>query len=218
MTTFPGAARVIKGALISFNSPNPIPNVILFQFNPNQMTRTLQVQSAGDQTGDRSEALRLQGAPVENITLDVELDAADQLEKGRADAVKLGIQPQLSALELLIYPGSSLVITNTVLMAAGVLEIIPPTAPFTVFVWGIKRVLPVRLTKFSIAEQAFDPNLNPIQAKVSLGLRVLSYNDFSITHPGYHLFLAHQSIKEAMAFIGSTSNISEVAGGNFNLF
>jgi hypothetical protein len=75
----------------------------------------------------------------------------------------------------------------------------------------------VRLTEFSIIEEAYDVNLNPIRAKVSMGLRVLSYNDFSVTHPGYYLFLAHQVIKETMATIGSANNLSAVAGGNIKL-
>ncbi|HYH85706.1 MAG TPA: hypothetical protein VEX60_09495, partial [Pyrinomonadaceae bacterium] len=109
-------------------------------------------------------------------------------------------------------------IANTVLLAAGTIEILPPIGPFTLFVWGLQRVLPVRLTEFTITEEAHDVNLNPIRAKVSLGLRVLSYNDLSITNPGYYLFLTHQIIKETMAQLGSISNLGAVAGGNVSLF
>ncbi len=94
----------------------------------------------------------------------------------------------------------------------------PPSGPFTLFIWGAKRILPVRLTSFTITEEAHDPNLNPIRATVSLGLQVLSYNDLPVTHPGYHLFLAHQVVKETMARIGSESNLGNVAGGNVKLF
>jgi hypothetical protein len=73
-------------------------------------------------------------------------------------------------------------------------------------------VLPVRLTEFSITEEAYDVNLNPIRAKVGLGLRVLSYSDLPLTHPGYGIFLVHQVVKEAMAVVGSANNL-----GNFNL-
>jgi hypothetical protein len=90
--------------------------------------------------------------------------------------------------------------------------VIPPVAPFTLFIWGPQRVLPVRVSDFSITEEAYDPNLNPIRAKVSLGLRVLSYNDFSVTHPGYYVFLAHQVVKETMAVIGSLNAAGSVAG------
>ena len=161
-----------------------------------------------------AEAMRLKGAPTETIKLDVEIDATDQLETAAVTAVGLGIYPQLSALEVLIYPESSLVITNALLMSLGTIEVIPPLAPFTLFIWGPQRVLPVRLTDFSITEEAHDVNLNPIRARVSLGLRVLTYNDLPLTHEGYGIFLAHQVIKETMAQVGSVSNLSAVAGVN----
>ncbi|VVB52074.1 Uncharacterised protein [uncultured archaeon] len=216
MTAFPGSPRLIKGAIVGIDIFNPLASVIVFQYNPDKLTRTLQAQASGA-GGDRSEALRLKGAPMETIKLDVEIDATDQLETANSLATSMGIYPQLSALEMLIYPKSALVIANTALLAAGTIEIIPPVAPFTLFIWGPKRVLPVRLTDFSITEEAYDVNLNPIQAKVSLGLQVLSYNDLPLTHPGYYLFLAHQVIKETMATIGSVSNLAGVAGGNVKL-
>ena len=97
------------------------------------------------------------------------------------------------------------------------IEVVPPVAPFTLFVWGPKRVLPVRISDFSIVEEAYDVNLNPIRAKVSLGLRVLSYNDLSVLHPGYHIFLAHQVVKEAMAVVGSLSSAGAALGGSFDI-
>jgi hypothetical protein len=216
MTTFPGSPRLLRGAIVGLDIFNPTASVIVFQYNPDTLTRTLRARSSGGE-GARSEALRLTGAPEEDIRLDVEIDATDQLEKAESTTVNLGIFPQLSALEMLIYPKSSLVIINTVLMAAGLTEISPPLAPFTLFVWGVKRVLPVRLTEFSIVEEAHDVNLNPIRAKVTLGLRVLSYNDLSLTNPGYYMFLAHQVSKETMAAIGSVGNLSAVAGGDIKL-
>ena len=211
MTTFPNSPRLMKGAIIGLDIFNPISSVILFQYNPETLTRTLQAQTSGE-SGNSSEALRLRGAPQESITLEIEIDATDHLEKGDNNATSMGIYPQLSALEMLIYPKSSLVIANTVLLAAGTIEVIPPMAPLTLFIWGPKRVLPVRLTSFSITEDAYDTNLNPIRAKVSLGLSVLNYNDLPVTHPGYHLFLAHQVVKETMATIGSVNNLATAGG------
>ena len=218
MTTFPLAPRLLKGAIVALNLPNPQPSVITFQYNPETLTRTLEAQTSGEEGGDRTEALRLKGAPIETIKMDVEIDATDQLERGAATATALGIYPQLSALELLIYPQTGVVIANTILLALGTIEIVPPSAPFTLLIWGPKRVLPVRLTEFSVTEEAHDTHLNPIRAKVSLGLRVLSYNDLPVTHPGYHLFLAHQVVKEAMAVVGRTNSLADVIGGNVNLF
>lgn len=215
MTTFPNSPRLIKGAIIGIDIFTPIPGVILFQYNPDTLTRKLQARMGeGD---NKSEALRLQGAPQETITLDIEIDATDKLEKEESKAVKMGIYPQLSALEMLIYPKSSVVIANSVLLAAGTIEVIPPVAPLTLFTWGPNRVLPVRLTDFTITEEAHDVNLNPIRAKVSLSLQVLSYSDLSLTHPGYHLFLAHQRVKETMASLGRINNLSAVGGINLTL-
>ncbi|OAN38275.1 hypothetical protein A6A03_05135 [Chloroflexus islandicus] len=206
MTTFPRSPRLLKGALVSFDLPNPKPAVIVFQYNPDTLSRTLEAQTGGE----GADALRIKGAPVETIKLDIELDATDQLEQG---AAATGLHPQLAALEVLIYPKSALVVANTALLNAGTIEILPPQAPFTLFIWGPKRVLPVRLTEFSITEEAYDPQLNPIRAKVSLGLRVLSYNDLPAANPGYHLFLAHQIVKETMAAIARTGSLDAAGAG-----
>lgn len=216
MTTFPNSPRLARGAIIGLDIFNPLASVVVFQYNPDTLTRTVTASAAGE-GGDRAEVLRLKGAPVETIRLDLELDATDELERGGQNAALMGIQPQLSSLEMLVYPKSAVVIANTVLLAAGTIEIIPPAAPFTLFVWGLKRVLPVRLTELQITEEAFDTRLNPIRAKVSLSLRVLSYNDLPLIHPGYHLFLAHQIVKETMATIGGANAISDVVGGNVSL-
>jgi hypothetical protein len=217
MTTFPGSPKLTKGAIVGFDIFNPLASVIIFQYNPNQVSRQLEARTA-QQGGSPTEALRLAGAPKETITLnEVILDATDQLEKADGIATSMGVYPQLSALEMLLYPKSAVVIANTVLMAAGSIEVVQPAAPLTLFIWGVKRVLPVRLSGFSITEERFDPNLNPIAAKLSLTLNVLSYNDFSITHPGYYTFLTHQVVKETMATIGSISNLSAVAGGNISI-
>jgi hypothetical protein len=217
MTSFPLSPRLMKGALVGIDIFNPLASVIIFQYNPDTMTRRLQAQTLGGAEGDKAEAMRLKGAPIENISLKIEIDAADQLEKGDTIAGTMGIYPQLSALEMLIYPKSALVIANTVLMALGTIEVVPPVAPLTLFVWGPKRVVPIRVSDFSIEEQAFDPNLNPIRAEVSLGLRVLSYSDLSIMHPGYHLFLAHQLVKETMAVVASANAMSTEGAPSLNL-
>jgi hypothetical protein len=217
MTTFPGSPRLTKGAIIGLDPLNPLASVIIFQYNPKKLSRRLEAQAAGE-GGARSEVLRLKGAPSETITIDeLEIDATDQLETGKGPAVSMGIYPQLSALEMLLYPKSVNVILNTVLLAAGTIEAIPPTAPFTLFIWGIKRVLPVQLSGFTINEQDFDPHLNPIRATLSLSMRVLSYNDFSVTHPGYAIFLAHQVVKEVMAVVGSVGNVGAVTTGDVKL-
>ena len=205
MTTFPDSPRLIKGALIGIDIFNPLASIIVFQYNPEKMTRKLDARVAGRQDGgDKTEALRLAGPPTETITLNIEFDAADQPD------VTPTVYPALSALEMLLYPKSAVVIANTALALLGNTEIIAPQAPLTIFVWGPQRVLPVRLTSFSITEAAYDPNLNPIQANVDLNLQVLSYNDLKITNPGYFLFLAHQIAKEALATKNVSSGVQNI--------
>ena len=210
MTTFPGSPKLQKGAIIGLDPANPLASVVVFQYNPDTLTRTLTAQTTTSSDTSRGEALRLKGPPEENINIDIEIDATDQLEKGDDNAASMGIYPALSALEMLLYPKSALVIANEILAAIGIIEIIPPEAPLALFVWGAKRVLPVRLTSFSITEQAFDPNLNPILAKVSLGMRVLNYMDLGLPSVGGALFMAHQVAKEVMATISSVGSISSL--------
>ena len=206
MTSFPGSPRLQKGAIIGLDPFNPLASVIVFQYNPETLSRTLNVQAAGGT--NKGEVLRLSGPPEETISLDLVIDAVDQLEQVKFPATSMGVYPALASLEMLLYPKSALVIANEVLSALGVIEIIPPEAPLTLFVWGAKRVLPVRITQFSITEESFDPNLNPIHAKVKLTLRVLNYQDLGMLSVGGSLFLAHQVVKEVMATIGSVGNIS----------
>jgi hypothetical protein len=214
VTTFPGSPRLQKGAIIGLDPANPLASVIVFQYNPETVTRTLTPQTSGGETGAGEsapgEAMRLTGPPQEAISLDIVIDATDQLEKAQAPATQMGVHPQLAALEMLLYPKSALVISNELLLQAGIMEIVPPEAPLTVLVWGAKRVVPVRLTSFSITEEMFDPNLNPIQAKVSLGLRVLNYRDLGLASPGGALFMVHQVAKEAMATLNTVANAPAV--------
>lgn len=200
MTTFPGSPKLLKGAILVMDtSTNQVVGTIAFQYNPESVSRTLQVQMAGADHAAREEALRVKGAPTETIKIDIELDAIDKLEKADKKAVSLGIYPQLSILETLVYPESETVIDNMERAKSGMLEIIPMQAPMTLLSWGAKRLLPVRLTEFSITEEAYDVNLNPIRAKVSLGLLVLNYDDLPWGERGARLFLSHHKMKEVMA-------------------
>ena len=212
MSSFPGSPKLFKGAIIGLDPFNPLASVVVFQYNPETLTRSLVAQTSGGDA-DRGEALRLKGPPEETITLKVEIDAADQLEQAQPVATTMGIYPVLASLEMLIYPKSISTIANEALLAAGVIEVVPPEAPLTLFVWGVKRVLPVRLTTFSITEEAFDPNLNPIRASVNLGLRVLTYHDLGLLSAGGALFMAHQIVKEVMATINGVGTIASAASG-----
>jgi hypothetical protein len=211
MTTFPNSPRLLKGAIVALNPLlGFVPNVIILQYNPDTLTRTLAVQGTGAQGGDRLEALRLKGPPAESIKLEAELDAADQLEHpdDSPTVAQLGLHPQLAVLESLVYPPSSRLQTNATLAALGTLEVAPVEAPLTVFVWSRNRIVPVRVTEFTITEEAFDPNLNPIRAKVSLGLHVLNVNDLPFAHRGANLFMAYQRQKEQLAAAAAQAPLS----------
>ncbi len=211
MTTFPGSPKLLKGGIVLINpGTGAVQQIIPLQYNPNTLTRTLQVQGVDGEGGDRSEALRLKGPPVETIKLEAEIDAADQLEfpEQNQNILKFGLHTQLAALETTIFPSSNQLQSNNTLANAGTLEIAPMEAPLTLFVWSKNRVLPVRLSDFSITEEAFDPSLNPIRAKVNLTMRVLSVNDLGFNHKGGSLFMAYLQNKEQLASKNRSGSLS----------
>lgn len=177
MPEFPGSPKLLKGALVVFGAPVPVPtNLIVFQFNPDEMTRSFR-QEAPQGTGAERRKSGDTGRvlpPVESYSMSIDLDAADQLETSNPIAVATGVHPALAALELLLYPQSTVVILNKVLSAAGMSLISQPKVPLVLLVWGPLRVVPVRVTSVSIKEQAYDQLLNPIRAKVDLGLQGLT--------------------------------------------
>jgi hypothetical protein len=199
--TSPRSPRLIKGGIVLIDPKSgAVVRSIALQYNPDTLSRTLQVQAAGAE-GDRLEALRLKGPPNETIKLDAEIDATDQMEFPDQNPVtgEFGIFPQLAALETLIYPTSASLSSANGLAGAGTLEIAPAETPLSLFVWSKSRVVPVRVTDFSITEEAFDPNLNPIRAKISLGFRVLTVNDLGFAHRGGSLFMSYLQKKEQLA-------------------
>jgi hypothetical protein len=195
--------RLLKGAIVSLDPTLGIPRgIISLQYNPESITRSLKPQTVSDQP-DRTEVLRLKGPPIETIRCTVEIDATDQLASGDANTLSFGIQPQLSALELLVYPSSIELILNEALTLLGTIEILPMESALTLFVWSKTRVTPVRITDLDVTEEAFDPQLNPIRAKVSLGMRVLSVNDVGFLNPAGALYMVYQVEKEALALLFS---------------
>jgi hypothetical protein len=201
MTTFPRSPKLLKGGIVLIDpDTSAVQQIIALQYNPDKLSRSLKGQTVGEDS-DRSQALRLKGPPIETYKLDAEIDAADQMEfpDQNEEVKKNGITPLLSALESIVYPTSSELQANNSLAASGTLEIVPTEAPLMLFVWSKNRVIPVRLTDFSITEEAFDPNLNPIRAKVSLGMQVLSVNDLGFDHKGGSLYMAYQQQKEQLA-------------------
>ncbi len=202
-TSYPNSPRLVRGGIVTMDvDTSTVQNIIAFQYNPETLTRTLQIQSTpAGQDGARTDALRLRGPANETIKVDVQLDAADQLEFPDQFplAVQHGIYPQIAQLEMLVNPSVETLESDEAMANAGTLEIIPLEQPVTLFVWSSSRIVPVRLTDFSITEEAFDPHLNPIRAKVSLGMRVLTIDDVSFQHPAGRMFMTYLTNKEQLA-------------------
>ena len=218
---FPRSPKILKGALVVFKSqtPGPPPKIIVFQYNAEQVTRSLALRSAPPEPsniGDaREESHKVLGPPVETITLSIVLDAADQLEDPAINpgVVATGLHPAIAALEMLLYPTTAQVTQNRSLAKAGRAQICAAELPLTLLVWGAARVVPVRLNTFSVTEEAFDPLLNPIRVKVDLGLQVLTFMELKETSLGFGVYIAYQSQKEALARIQQfTAGVQQVRG------
>lgn len=208
MGRFPGSPRTLRGAIVAVDPLSPLSRVVVFQYNPDSVTRTLQPRAGGGGGGaPSSDVHRIWGAPSETIGMTIELDATDGLQAADPVAVSAGVLPQLSALEMLLYPSAAQVMANTCLLAAGTIEILPPESPLTVLVWGPGRAVPVAVQSLTITEQAFDVRLTPVRASVELSVRVLTYSDLPVSDPGHALFLVHQVLKE------TTATLAAAAGG-----
>ena len=164
------------------NLIGPIPNIVIFQFNPESLTRNLQIPQRPSGTGGR-ETSQAGEQPVEHITLTAHFSAADQLGGGDPLARAFGVGPRLAALEKMARPAGSGGLLGRALDAIGDLlgggdgEVTQPipreTYPRVLFIWGLTRVLPVVIDSMTITEQEYDFILNPVRAEVSLGLSVI---------------------------------------------
>lgn len=203
MSGLTSSPKLLKGGLVILApGGGAVQRTIALQYNPDTLSRTYQVQGVGGEGGgERAQPFRLKGPAIESIKLEAEIDATDQLEvpDNNPATVANGIAPQLAVLEALVNPSVAELLNVAALSASGTLEIIPPEAPLTLFIWSKNRIVPVRVTEFSITEEAFDPALNPIRAKVSLGLRVMSTDDLGFTHKGGTMFISHLRTRETLA-------------------
>jgi len=201
--------NVQKGALAVYptQTPGSQPSrVIVFQFNPDTMKRTLAHRAAPAPTGGntgaaREDVLRVAGPPVETISITVELHAGDQLADPTANPMvaEKGLHPVLATLELLMYPPTQSAMQIQQAAAQGRVQVNPADLPLVLLVWGRSRVVPVKLTGLGITEEAFDTRLNPIAAKVELGFQVLTYVELSDSSVGRDAFIAYQQSKESLA-------------------
>lgn len=186
-TGFRGSPKLQKGALVQLvpGIVGLLPNIVAFQYNPEKLSVSLTPWNPFevDQTQRGSQAPNVQPFdPKQSFTLELELDATDKLENEDPVAIVSGVADRLSALKKLILPSEGLAgdfIASAKALAGGASEAAHrPTVPVVLFVWGPSRILPVRVTSFSVEETLFSPTLHPIQAKVSLGLEVLTPDVF----------------------------------------
>jgi hypothetical protein len=205
MSFAPNTPRLTKGAFVVFSEPFVwhVPNIIFFQYNPETLEQSIEISENDETFGQNGQHKKgnpnaVAGEPRERFfNLKLEIDATDQLEDPlpfHPDTLAFGIGPQLAALELLMYPLPDQLLSNFFSFGAAkkVAERKVPgkkvpetekkvpesTVPFVLFVWGPSRLLPVRLTSLSIAEEAFDQLLNPIRATVTVSMEVLTEQDY----------------------------------------
>jgi hypothetical protein len=210
---FSRSPRLLKGALVVFETALPVPtSLIVFQYNPDAMTRSFQPLAGGGDPGrGAGDTQHVLLPPIETFQMTVELDAADQLEASNPLARAAGLHPTLAALELLLYPPSTQVILNKALALLGSSIVSPAEAPMVLLVWGIPRVVPVRVTSVGIAEQAFDQLLNPIRAQVTLGLRGLTPIELAQAGPPFDtLAIVNHIGKEVLARTNIVNSVQQI--------
>lgn len=253
-TSFTRSPKLLKGALIEFSERfiGPIPNVIVFQYNPEKMTRTLEVwnpsgTSGSDSSGSNEASITAQPFdPPESFTLELELDAADALETPESHPVAVisGVADRIAAMEMLLYPQADSLLGGLLGSVTGSLSVgasvaggniggavsgaldggsgaqpVPRgTVPVVLFVWGPGRIVPVRLTSFSVEEQAYSPTLYPIRAKVNVGLKILTPKDFPACHRKFTEDLAITAFKftrkqkEVLAAANMANSVESILG------
>jgi hypothetical protein len=177
----------MRGAMIEYGSDflGPLPNVVIFQFNPESLSRTIQIPPRP--TGGTARETTQAGEPsIEKITLKAQFSAADGMGTGNVLARTMGVGPRLAALEKMVNPASKLsgligAAIDAIGSALGIggggggdaRQTIPREKyPRILFLWGPLRVLPVVIESMTITELQYDFMLNPIQADVAIGLAV----------------------------------------------
>ncbi|MCM1983266.1 CIS tube protein [Lyngbya confervoides] len=201
-----------------------IPNVIPFQYNPEKLSHSLTPWNPFevDQTQRGAQAPTVQPfAPKETFNFTLEIDATDDLEDSNSVATLVGVADRLAALKKLTLPSAGLIgdlVASAQALAGGAnTQAVRPTVPVVLFIWGPGRILPVRVTSYSVDETLFSPALYPIQATVTLGLEVLTPDVFKcqtgiaveLATAAYNLTQLQQ---DALAIAHVANNIDAVRG------
>ena len=214
MSDFPGRPRVTRGALVVFGTSAPVPTqLIVFPLNPESVSRRFDLgqSAAGRAAAGTTETHTPATAPGETLTVTLDLDATDDLEQPAQHPVTVisGLLPVLSALEQLLYPSVLMAGLVRTLAAIGGATITPATKPWVVFVWGLGRIVPVKVSGLTITEQAFDPRLNPISARVEMALTVLTAEDLAGAPSLLQgLPMVHAITREALSITETAASIA----------
>lgn len=213
---FQQPVRLLKGALISYDpETQKTGDRVYFQYNPDQLTRTLTPSYKKDEEGKL-----FIGAPGEKIDLTIKLQAVDWMvaksKKKDLDASGRGLYAQLATLELLVYPESSAISKYQQELASGTKGTVPASAKPLMFQWGPRRLLPVRLSSVTVTETLFNIALSPIVATVKLDLQIESIVD--ATGLTYDLLYQHVQDMESIAqyesvTIGKSAGKVSISGG-----
>lgn len=199
---------LVKGMLLSFDDPllGLIPTVILFQYNPDELTRVFTLEEAATAGSTPGAALSAPKPAKEAYSLKLEFDATDGLERGTPITTAFGISPRLAALEMLVQPvGSSLLggLVGSLLGGSAGATVPAGKVPLVYFAWGPARITPVRMTSLSIHETAFDELLNPVHASADVGLTVLRKDDLgpddTIARAAADFYKAAREVKAVLA-------------------
>jgi hypothetical protein len=211
----------MRGAMIEYGSDflGPLPNVIIFQFNPESLTRTIQIppRPSGAAARETTQA----GEPsIEKITLKAQFSAADGMGTGNILARTMGVGPRLAALEKMVHPAGKIGgLIGAAIDAIGKAiggdteprQVVPrENYPRILFIWGPFRVLPVVIESMSITELQYDFLLNPIQADVSIGLAVNNIDACSNDVVGKGALEYSNLAKEAQAILNLANTIEQV--------
>jgi hypothetical protein len=199
-----------KGALVSVTSAfaASVPNVVTFQFNPETLRHSWTQPTA---TTSGSNPLGVSGVPGESFSFTLAMDATDQLagpptDLQTIDAQDNGIYSRISALEMLIFP----VKAGGALTGASKKRKVPAMqVPAVLFVWGLGRIVPVRVTSLTITEKLFDTKLNPTHAEAAIELRVLTPAELKSAGPLKELLTGayqySQTHREGLALFNLTN-------------
>jgi hypothetical protein len=179
--------NTLKGALIEYGSSflGPIPNVVIFQFNPEKLSRTIEIppRPVNATTRETSQAGE---PPYERFTVEAQFSAADQRNSSNPIGLTMGVGPQLAALEAMVYPvqtpggliGAAVDAIGSLLSGSSgpnpVLPVPRVQTPKILFVWGLMRIVPVIIESMTINEVQYDSLLNAEEASVTMGLAVVT--------------------------------------------